>query len=88
MLTAPEQVRNDQHSLDLPARSGGLFPLRPDHETQTLPVHQTGTTPLLEWAGASYAVANAAPMLRARYDVVAAGGHCGVAEAIRRWRPS
>lgn len=43
---------------------------------------------LLEWAGASYVVANAPPELRARHDVVAAGGHCGVAEAIRRWRPS
>ena len=43
---------------------------------------------LLEWAGASYVVANAAPELRARYDVVAAGGHCGVAEAIGRWRSS
>ena len=41
---------------------------------------------LLEWAGASYVVANAAPELRAHHDVVAAGGHCGVAEAIRRWR--
>lgn len=41
---------------------------------------------LLEWAGASYVVANAAPDLRARHDVVAAGGHCGVAEAIGRWR--
>ena len=41
---------------------------------------------LLEWAGASYVVANAAPELRARHDVVAPGGHCGVAEAIRRWR--
>ena len=40
-----EQVRKDPHSLDLPARSGGLFPLRPDHETQRLSVHQTGTTP-------------------------------------------
>ena len=41
---------------------------------------------LLQWAGASYVVANAAPVLRARYDVVGAGGHCGVAEAVRRWR--
>ena len=43
---------------------------------------------LLEWAGSSYVVANAAPELRTRHDVVAAGGHCGVAEAIRRWRSS
>ena len=41
---------------------------------------------LLEWAGASYVVSNAPPELRVRHDVVAAGGHCGVAEAIRRWR--
>ena len=41
---------------------------------------------LLEWAASSYVVANAAPELRARHDVVAAGGHCGVAESIRRWR--
>ena len=43
---------------------------------------------LLGWAGVSYVVANAAPELRAHYDVVAAGGHCGVAEAIFRWRSS
>lgn len=41
---------------------------------------------LLAWAGRSYVVANAAPELRARYDVVAAAGGCGVAEAIGRWR--
>lgn len=41
---------------------------------------------LLEWAGVSYVVANAAAVLRARYDVVGAGGYCGVAEAVRRWR--
>lgn len=41
---------------------------------------------LLAWAGDSYVVANAAPELRARYAVVGAGGHCGVAEAVRRWR--
>lgn len=41
---------------------------------------------LLAWAGSSYVVANAAPELRARYDVVAAAGRCGVAEAIGRWR--
>lgn len=43
---------------------------------------------LLAWAGSSYVVANAAPELRARYDVVAAAGGCGVAEAIGRWRSS
>ena len=32
---------------------------------------------LLEWAGASYVVANAAAVLSARHDDVAASGHCG-----------
>lgn len=41
---------------------------------------------LLEWSGVSYVVADATPALRSRYEVVAAGGFCGVAEAIRRWR--
>ena len=41
---------------------------------------------LLEWASGSYVVANAAPEQRARYDVVGVGGHCGVVEAIGRWR--
>lgn len=36
----------------------------------------------------SYVIANAAPVLRVRHHVVGAGGQCGVAEAIRRWRSS
>ena len=35
-----------QHSLDLPAPSGGLFALRRRYEPQGLPVHQDGTTPV------------------------------------------
>ena len=34
-----------QHSLDLPAPSGGLFALRRRYEPQRLSVHQNGTTP-------------------------------------------
>ena len=46
-LRGPEMVGTVYHSLDVLALSARLFALRRSHEPQKLPVHQTGTTPIV-----------------------------------------